>query len=176
MNKNGFSTWKIAVCGLIAALYTALCLATPIISYGMIQVRVAEALTLLPVLSPVAIWGVTLVCAVSNLVGWLSGANPIGYMDVLFGTFATLLAALASYRLRNLRWFGLPVLSALAPVLCNGIIIGAELSILVTGSLSLSALLINGAYVAAGELIACVLLGIPLVMALERRGILRDKL
>ena len=142
----------------------------------MIQVRVAEALTLLPVLSPVAIWGVTLGCAVSNLVGWLSGANPIGYMDVLFGTFATLLAALASYRLRNLRWFGLPVLSALAPVLCNGIIIGAELSILVTGSLSLSALLINGAYVAAGELIACVLLGIPLVMALERRGILRDKL
>ncbi len=176
MNKHGISTWKIAVCGLIAAFYTALCLATPVLSYGMIQVRVAEALTLLPVLSPIAIWGVTLGCAVSNLAGWLSGANPIGYMDVLFGTAATLLAALISYRLRQIRWFGLPVLSALAPVVCNGLIIGAELSILFPIGGRIPSLLVHGFWVAAGELVACLLLGLPLVMALERRGIVPDKL
>lgn len=176
MNKNGISAKSIAVCGLIAALYTAICLATPVFSYGVIQVRIAEALTLLPVFSPLAIWGVTLGCAVSNLVGWIIGANPIGYMDVLFGTCATLLAGVISYRLRNRRWFGLPILSALAPVVCNGVIIGAELSILVTGNLSFTAMLVNGLYVAAGELVSCVVLGLPMVAALERRDILRDKL
>lgn len=176
MNKTGISAWKIAVCGLIAAIYTALCLVTPLLSYGMMQVRVAEALTLLPVLTPIAIWGVTLGCAVSNLVGWLSGANPIGYLDVLFGTAATLLAAFLTYRLRHIRWFGLPILSALAPVVCNGLIIGAQLSILFPIAGGTPSLLVHGLWVAAGELIACCLLGLPLVAALERRGIVPDKL
>ena len=109
----------------------------------------AEALTLLPVLSPLPS-GALPWAAPFQSGGLAFRSQPHRLYDAVCGTFATLLAALASYRLRNLRWFGLPVLSALAPVLCNGIIIGAELSILVTGSLSLSALLINGAYVAAG--------------------------
>ena len=171
MRKPVVSAQAIAVCGLIAAVYTALCLATPLLSYGAIQVRVAEALTLLPVLSPVAIWGVTLGCAVSNLVGWLSGANPLGYMDVLFGTAATLLAGIMTYRLRHLRWRGLPVPSALCPVVCNGLIIGVQLAILYPIGGWLPSILMHGASVAAGELVACLVLGLPLVMALERRDI-----
>jgi len=169
--RGKISSRSIAICGLIAAVYTALCLATPILSYSVVQVRVAEALTLLPVLSPIGIWGVTLGCAVSNLVGWLSGANPIGFLDTIFGTSATLIAAIITYRLRHVRYRGLPVLSALAPVVVNAVVIGAQLSILVTGGLSPLAMLINGASVAAGQLIACVILGLPLVMALEKKGI-----
>lgn len=171
MKKSRISSRSIAYCSLIAAVYTALCLATPELSYGIIQVRVAEALTLLPVLSPIAIGGITLGCLVSNLVGWISGANPIGYLDAIFGTAATLLAGIASYKLRHIRFRGWPVLSALMPVVVNGIIIGLELSLLMTGGFHPTIFLLNGASVALGELIACLALGMPLVMALERRGI-----
>lgn len=169
--KGKISNRSIAFCGLIAAVYTVICLATPLLSYGVVQVRVAEALTLLPVLSPVAIGGVTLGCAVSNLVGWISGANPIGYLDTFFGTAATLIAAILSYKLRHIRTKGVPVLSALAPVVINGLIIGAELSILEAGAIRLPFLLINGAYVALGQAVACFALGLPMIVAMERKGL-----
>ncbi|MDR0906409.1 MAG: QueT transporter family protein [Oscillospiraceae bacterium] len=168
--KN-LNTRSLVVCAMIAAIYTALCLVLQPISYGMLQVRVAEALTLLPVFSPIAIWGVTLGCALSNLVGFMTGANILGFLDVIFGTAATLVAALLSYRLRRVRTFGLPVLSAIPPVLLNAAVIGLELSVLETGGFNLAAFAINALYVGVGQTISCFVLGLPLVYVLRKTGV-----
>ena len=164
------NTRNMVVCAMIAALYTALCLALAPFSYGMVQIRAAEALTLLPVFSPIAIWGVTLGCFVSNLVGFLTGANPLVF-DIGIGTFATGLAAWLSWRSRHVKTFGLPVLSAVPPVVVNAVIIGLELTVLeMAGSFSLPVFLMNMAYVGMGQLVACFGLGLPLVYALTKTG------
>ncbi|MDR0916640.1 MAG: QueT transporter family protein [Oscillospiraceae bacterium] len=164
-------TRNLVVCAMIAALYTALCLVLSPLSYGMVQVRVAEALTLLPVFSPIAIVGVTFGCALSNLVGFMSGANILGFLDIFFGTAATLVAALMSYRLRNVRTLGLPVLSAIPPVVVNAVVIGLELMWMETGGFNLTAFAVNALYVGAGQAISCVILGLPLVYVLRKTGV-----
>lgn len=169
MPKN--TTRKIAFTAMIAAIYTALCLALAPLSYGMVQVRVSEALTLLPVFSPIGVWGVTLGCALSNLMGFFSGIN-MG-IDVVFGTAATLIAAVMSRRLRHIRTFGLPVLSALPPVLVNAVIIGAELAWLYAapGESFAVAFVLNALYVGVGQMVACIGFGLPMVALLERTGV-----
>ena len=123
-----YTTRHLAAAGLIAAAYVTLCAAFPALSYGPIQVRFSEVFTLLPVFSPVAIWGVGIGCMLANIYGLAVGTNIIGVWDILFGTAATVIAAVLTYRWRDIRFRGLPVLSALAPVLLNALIIGAELT------------------------------------------------
>lgn len=77
---------QITAAGVIAAAYAALSLVLATITFGPVQCRVSEALTLLPVLSPAAIWGVTLGCAITNGVGAATGANFLGLIDLLVGT------------------------------------------------------------------------------------------
>ena len=84
MNQNS-SVRKLARCGVVAAIYVVLCLALQPFSYGAVQVRVAEALCLLPVFGVEYIAGVVLGCFLANLLG-----STI--VDVIFGTLATLLA------------------------------------------------------------------------------------
>ena len=162
------NTRKLANCAMLAALYTALCLALAPLSFGAMQIRVAEALTLLPVFSAGAIWGVTLGCALSNLIGMLTGANMLGLPDLIFGTIATFLAAVLSYRLRKLRVRGLPVFSALPPILINAVIIGAELTVIFVGEFTLKAFAVNALFVALGQAVSCLGLGLPLVYILEK--------
>ena len=66
---------QITAAGVIAAAYAAISLVLAPITFGAVQCRVSEALTLLPVLSPAAVWGVTLGCAITNGVGAATGAN-----------------------------------------------------------------------------------------------------
>ncbi|MEG2698948.1 MAG: QueT transporter family protein, partial [Ruthenibacterium sp.] len=61
------NTKKLVRCALIAALYAAISLALTPITYGMMQARISEALTLLPILTPDAIAGVALGCFLTNL-------------------------------------------------------------------------------------------------------------
>ena len=82
---------------LIGALYTVLTLVVAPISFSTVQFRISEALTLLPLFSPVGIWGVAFGCFFSNLLGFLLGMNPIGLIDALVGTTATLLAGLIAH-------------------------------------------------------------------------------
>lgn len=172
MQKNRIK--NLVFTAMIAALYTALCLALAPLSFGIGQVRAAEALTLLPVFSPIGMWGVTLGCALSNLVGFFMGANILGFVDVLFGTAATLAAAIFSRMLRKIRFFGLPVLSALPPVLVNAVVIGAELAIISGPRESFwKFFAINALSVGVGQLVSCVILGLPLVYLLERTGAAR---
>ena len=124
--KRLFTTRSICLSGIIAALYAALTLLLAPISYGNIQCRVSEALTILPVLFPEAIPGLTVGCLIANLIG---SATP---WDVIFGTLATLLAAVLSWLTRKtLTRAGkveLPLLSAVWPVLSNAVIVGLVLS------------------------------------------------
>ncbi len=152
---------------LIAAIYTVISLALAPISYGNIQVRIAEALTLLPLIYRPSIWGITLGCFLTNLIGAMIGVNPTGYLDALIGTTATLIAALITWHFRNHRIGKLPLIPILSPVVLNFIFIGAELAFLLMPDRILMGTLIFGTEVAVGELIS-VILGYFLVNALRR--------
>lgn len=138
MSKGSVNTRSLCLSAIIAALYAALTLCLPALSYGAVQCRLAEALTLLPLVLPQAVPGLAIGCLVSNLL------SPVGLWDVLFGTLATLLAGLCTRQLRQH-----PLLAAACPVVCNGVIIGSMLSVVY----QLPALLTIGE-VAAGEAVA----------------------
>lgn len=107
MNKKVLFTSQAA---LIAALYVVLTFFSNAfgMASGTVQVRISEALTILPFFTPAAIPGVTIGCLLSNL---FTGCAPL---DILFGTCATLLGALGSYALRRCRW-----LVPLPPIAAN---------------------------------------------------------
>ena len=155
----------LVVSGLIAAAYTALSLALAPLSFGYAQIRVSEALTLLPLFSPNAIWGVTLGCALTNAIGAAMGIN-FGIVDVVFGTLATLLSALLTARLQKPRAAGLPLLAPLPPVLINALVVGVELWYFTSAPLLLCVV-----GVGFGQLISCYGLGLLLVKAMERTGV-----
>ena len=146
---------------LIAALYILLNLVFEAISFGAVQFRVAEALTLLPVIMPEAVAGLTVGCLLGNIIG---GAV---WFDVVFGTFATLLAALAVRRLRNK-----PVLAAAMPVLFNGLIVGPVVYLGYVkapgAAVSLPLMLSSMATVALGEAVVCYALGLGLLRLMRR--------
>lgn len=162
-----FTVPKLVRTALIAAVYTALCLALAPISFGgFFQLRVSEALTLLPVLCPEAILGVTVGCFLSNLIGST-------LLDAVTGSIATLLAALVTYALRNVRIKKLALPASLPPVFFNMLIVGATLAYLemprgftaaqfwpVFGAISLS--------VGVGQLVSCCVLGVGLVWVIEK--------
>ena len=161
----------VAQAAVIAALYAGLTLALP--AYTNLQFRVAEALTLLPVLTPAAIPGLAIGCLLANL------ASPFGLIDIVFGTLASLLAALCVYWLRKIQFKKLPLLSALMPALFNGLIIGAIIALMVNGSLDFGAftlanMLLFGGQVALSELVICFGLGLPLVVVLRKTKILEN--
>ena len=164
---------RMVTCAMLAAIYAAVSLALAPISFSTVQVRVSEAMTLLPVFDPIAIIGVTLGCLITNLVGFMTGANILGWLDILFGTAATLIAAWMTWLLRDVRMKGLPVLAAIPPVLVNAVVIGMELCWLLAGEFNWSVFLINAAGVGIGQLISCFVLGLPFVWWLEKTGLHR---
>ncbi len=150
---RGLDVRAIAQGGVIAALYIVLTALFAPISFGDVQLRVSEALTLLPVLSPVSIPGLFVGCFLSNL---LFG-QP--WQDVVFGSLATLLAAILTYKLRRNLW-----LAAAMPVLVNGVVIGLMLSVLY----QLPALM-TMLTVALGEAVVCYVLGVPMIRLIRAR-------
>lgn len=159
---------------MIAAVYTVVTLVLAPISYGSLQVRISEALTMLPLIYQPAIAGVTLGCFLSNLLGAMTGANPTGYIDALIGTFATFGAAWFTWKLRDRKIGNFPVMSMLMPVIWNFVFVGAELAVLFMPDQIVLGTLINGSWVALGEIIA-VILGYVLVNALDRTNIFKDE-
>ena len=164
MNHQNLSVRKLARCGMVAALYVVLCMALQPFSYGAVQVRVAEALCLLPVFGAEYIFGVVLGCFLANLLG-----STI--VDVIFGTLATLLACLVTYKLRNIRFKDLALAASLPPVVFNAVIIGIEIAVMFPDPSSSAPLWLacvtNGISVGIGELISCTVLGVLLVRIIE---------
>ena len=155
MIEMKFRTHDLCLTAMIAAIYAALTLGLQAISFGPVQFRVSEALTLLPILFPQAIPGLTLGCLISNLF------SPLGatVYDVVFGTLATLVAAILTRRIKGSVW-----VKALPPVLANGVIVGLVL----TYAYGLNTLWLNMLTVAAGEAAVCYALGVPMIKLLEK--------
>ena len=162
MNMKNLSVRRLVRCAVIAAVYVVVCLVLAPFSYGAVQVRVAEALCLLPVFGAEYIVGVTLGCFLANLLGST-------VVDVVFGTLATLLACLVSYKLRDIRVKGLPIPASLPPVVFNMIIVGAfEITFFFSDGAPTAMLAVfNAVTVGIGELISCTILGVALVKLIE---------
>ncbi len=168
--KNANKVRFLALSAVIAALYAVLTYAAAALNlaYGPFQFRFSEALTVLPAFTPAAIPGLAVGCLISNL------ASPLGIVDWVFGTLATLLAAGSTYMLRHVKWNGISILAPLPPVIFNALIVGFEVSCLSdTGVFSFAnaslAGFISGAIsVGVGELVVCYVLGIPLMLAIRR--------
>ncbi len=164
-------TRTITICAMIAALYFALGLIFLPMTFGAVQVRVAEALTLLPVFSPYGTIGVTLGCVLTNAYGVAAGADILGPIDIIIGSAATLAAALMTRRLRNVRVGNIPILAPLPPVLVNAVVIGGELTFLMAGGFDLRLFLINALQVGAGQFLSCYVIGLIMVCAIEKAGL-----
>lgn len=136
-------------------MYAVLTISLAPISYGPVQFRVSEALTLLPFYLPEAVPGLFAGCVFANFFG------GYGLPDMVFGSLATLIAAILTRKSRNI-W-----LAALCPVVSNMIIIGVMLHILLGVPLIATCI-----YVALGEAGACYIVGVPLMKILTRRHIL----
>lgn len=165
------STVYIVQAAVIAALYAALTILQNTLLPGTasmaVQFRVAEVLTILAVFTPAAIPGLTIGCVIANI----SSLSVLGPYDLIFGSIASLLAAVLMYLLRNKRLFKLPVASALMPALANGIIVGFEIEFFfVEGGFHFGDFLFQGGCVALGELGVLFVLGLPLARLIEKQG------
>jgi uncharacterized membrane protein len=157
---------RLCLAAVIAALYAVLTLVLPIPQYGSVQFRLAEAMTVLPFLFPEAIPGLAIGCFLANLLG-----SPY-VLDWVFGTLATLLAAIWTSKLHH-KW-----LAALPPVVCNVLIVGAEIAWFETGFGEgfFAAWAWNGLTVGLGELVCCYVLGMLLLKVLPMIPSLRERM
>ncbi len=159
---------------MIAALYTVIGFVLAPISFGAVQARVSEALALLPVFGISNVWGITIGCFLTNLIGLATGANILGSLDIIFGTIATLIAGLLTYLFRNIRFRGMPVLSALPPVIVNAIVVGWELCIMINGEFHPVIFTAQAVSVAVGQAISCCVIGLVLVRIIENNKRLKE--
>ena len=166
MKKTNFITKQ----AMIAAIYAVVSLALAPISF---QARVSEALTMLPVFGTTNIIGISVGCLITNIVGVFSGTNILGWMDVIFGTLATLSAGFLTYTFRNIKFKGLPILSALPPIILNALVVGMELCVMISGGFNLVVFVAQAVSVAIGETIS-VALGLVLVKVINANANLKD--
>lgn len=151
-NKKALFITQAAV---IAALYVVLVVVFNYISFGPIQFRVAEALTILPYFTPAAIPGLFIGCILANVIG---GAVV---WDIIFGSIATLIGAVFTYLLRKKSKF----LAPLPPVLANTIIVPWVLKYAYGAEEMVWFMAVT---VGIGETLACYVLGMILLFALNK--------
>lgn len=148
---------------MIAAIYVVLTLVFRPISFGEVQIRIAEALTILPLFTPAAVPGVFVGCLIANIIG--GGILP----DIIFGSLATLIGAVCTYRLRG----KIPYLAPLPPIIANTLIVPFVLYYGYGVNLPIPFMMFT---VGVGEVVSCGVLGLVLFFALKRyKGILFQK-
>ena len=155
MDRNKTAALWLAQGAAVAALYVVLTLIFAPISFGSVQFRIAEILTILPLFTPAAVPGLFVGCLLGNILG---GAI---IWDIVFGGLATLIGAALGYLLRFNRW-----LVPLPTVIANALIIPWVLRY---GYGIQVPILLQIAYVAAGEILGCYILGELLATVLLKR-------
>ncbi len=160
--KRKNKTRGIAVAAIIASLYIVLTYISMAfgLSNGAIQVRLSEALTVLPVFTPYAIPGLFVGCLISNL---LTGC---ALWDIIFGSLATLLASVFTYLLREFKYSPL-----IPPIILNTIIV--PLVLLYVYSLE-GSFMYFAFTVFIGEFISCGILGTLLRKSINKRNIFKS--
>ena len=174
------TTKRIAFAGILAAVYAVVTIATASFAYGPIQFRIAEALTVLCCFTPAAIPGMVVGCMAANLASFVSA------WDFLIGSCATLLACVITWAMwrralaedsrgqepweRGKRASGrralLVLLTPLPTVLCNAVIVGAEIAVFFDDRAFLPAWGLNALSVGGGEAAVLYVLGLPLLLLL----------
>lgn len=149
MNNNKLRT--VVRISVVAALYVALTLALYPLSYGAIQFRVSESLMMLISYNPIYAISLSIGCLISNL------ASPMGVIDVVYGTLATIIASVLMIKIKN------KYISSLIPTIVNAIVIGLELKFYYELPLFISML-----EVGLGEFVVVTLIGVPLFKSLEK--------
>lgn len=144
-----------AQAAMIAALYVVLTMVFAPFSFREIQVRVSEALTILPAFTPAAIPGLFIGCLLANLLG--GAAVP----DVIFGSLATLIGAVFTWKLRNKH----PLLAPVPPILSNMLIIPFVLRYAYGVPMAIPLMMLT---VGFGEVLSCGVLGMLLYYALKK--------
>ena len=160
MLKENTPAKRLARAGIIGAIYVGLSLLFYPISYGGVQVRISEGLSLLPLVFPEAIWGLSIGCLISNLFG-------NGPLDIIFGTLATLVSSLLTYIIgKTVKNTPLKIfLGGLFPVVINAVVVPFTF-LAVTELVSLY--LISALQVCLGQLISVYVIGTPLYLAVKK--------
>lgn len=140
---------------LIAAIYFILTLIFAPISYSLMQIRIAECLSVLTYFTPAAIPGLAIGCLLSNL------SSPFGIIDIIFGTLATAISAYAATKIKNKFLVPLPY------IVTNALIIGGVLKYMLHVNFAIAAL-----WVSLGETVSIYILGLPLLLLIEKNKLL----
>lgn len=140
---------------MIAAIYVVLTYLFAPFSFGEVQVRISEALTILPLFTPAAIPGLFIGCLIGNILG--GAILP----DIIFGSIATLIGAVFTYMLKDRT----PVLGVIPPIASNTIIVPYVLRFGYGVNLPIPFMMLT---VGIGEVISCGILGLILYTALSR--------
>lgn len=151
MKEFKISARFIARAAIIAAVYTGLTMTLQSISFGPIQFRLAEALTVLPFIDAAAVPGVALGCMFANL------SSPFGLVDILGGSLITLVSAYLTYKAPN-RYVAL-----LPPIILNALGVPIYLAPAANMPYWLVAL-----QVGLGQLVVIGLLGLPVLSLYQR--------
>ena len=154
------NTRRIVYAAAVAALYAGLTMALAPISYGAVQVRVSEALCILPFFFPWASWGLFVGCIIANLL------SSLGILDVVFGSLATLIASLIIAALGKKGGTWAKIIAVPVPVIVNGIVIGGVISASAVEGNFFAGMISSGLTVAAGEAAVMLVLGLPLLFLL----------
>ena len=134
---------------MIAAIYVVLTYVFAPFSFGEVQIRISEALTILPLFTPAAIPGLFVGCLVGNILG-----------GAIFGSIATLIGAIGTYMLRQQR----PVFGTLPPIIANIVIVPFVLRYGYGVALPIPFMMLT---VGIGEVASCLVLGLVLYTALS---------
>ena len=140
---------------MIAAIYVVITLVFAPFSYGEVQVRLSETLTILPIFTPAAIPGLFIGCLISNILGGCI------LPDIILGSLATLIGAFFTYSLRNKSKY----VAVLPPILANALIVPFILRFGYMVPLPIPFMMVT---VGIGEIISCGLLGLILYTALNK--------
>lgn len=154
-NSDNTKVLFMAQAAMIAAIYVVLTVIGASFSYGEVQVRISEALTILPVFTPAAIPGLFIGCIISNILGGCI------LPDVIFGSLATLIGALFTWQLRNNN----KLLAPLPPIIANAVIVPFILRYGYQVPLPIPLMMLT---VGIGEIISCGVLGLILYTALNK--------
>lgn len=153
--RNNYAL-KVATGGMIAGLYIVLTMIAAAVGLasGVIQVRISEALTILPIFTGAAIPGLTIGCVLANLI------TGCAAWDVVFGSLATLIGAVGTRLLRKH-----PFLAWIPPVVSNMVVVPIVLQKVYGATDAWWYLVIT---IGIGEIISCGVLGLLLYQAVRK--------